>query len=261
MLRSMRRQLRTWKEDFLRYWGRLRSFHRVALAILLAMAILPTARRYVLDPLKGQIGEARAALQEKEAPEVITLPDEDPEVQELLLKIESLEETLVSHRAKTKQAVAAWPEFTVANKGTILAAFGELISQSGMTRLEFRDAAAEPLAGSAKPSAGTRTSRTPTARAPAKTPEKTSAKEPGQAVDKEPLESARYRYVLAGSFEDVRGFLTKIDKFGYPAKIEQASLQLAGNGDGPPGAALPPARPNTAPELHLSFYLKLYYHD
>jgi hypothetical protein len=260
MLRSMRRQVRGWREDFLRYWGRLRSFHRVALAILLALAILPTARRYVLDPLKGQIGEARAALQEKEAPEVITLPDEDPEVLELQLKIESLEETLVSHRAKTRQAVAAWPDFSTASKGTILAAFGELISQSGMTRLEFRDAATAPLDAPAKSSAGTRPSRTSAARASAKTPEKTPAQAPGPAADKEPLESARYRYVLAGSFEDVRGFLTKIDKFAYPAKIEQASLQLAGGGDGP-GAALPLARPNTAPELHLSYYLKLYFHD
>lgn len=267
MLRVMRRQARAWKDDFLRYWGRLRSFHRVALAILLAMAIIPAARRFVLDPLKAQVGEARAALQEKEAPEVVTLPEEDADVQELQLKIESLEASMDGHRAKTKQAVAAWPEFTAANKGAILAAFGERITQAGMRRLEFRDASAAPPAAQARPAAGARpgarASRT-TAAAPTKTakttPEPAAGKVPDAAADKEPLASARYWYVLAGSFEAVRGFLAQIDRFAYPAKLEQVRLQLA-DGDDESGAAPPMPQVNAAPELRLSFVLKLYFHD
>ncbi len=263
MLRSIRRQLRAWKEDFLRYWRRLRSFHRVALAILLAMVIVPFARRYALDPLQTEIAETRAALQEQEAPVLVTLPDDDPEVVELLMQVESLEETRESFRLERERAVDAWPAFGKSNRGSILSAFGALISRAGMTRVEFREAGVAGRPAQAKPAAGTssldRTDRMSRSRSTERTQE-THDEPPERAGDAPPLASARYQYVLAGSFRGVREFLESIDRFSYPARIEQVRLQLAGYED-KSGVSLPRPQPNAVPSLRLSFMLKLYFSD
>lgn len=255
MMRSVRRQLRGWKRDFLGMWGRLRSFHRVALGILLAIVLSRAAIYYPINPLKDEIAVAQEALVESEAPETVTLREDDVEIQELELKNEGLEQGMPARRAKMQEAIAKWPDFSKANKGAILAEFGELITQSGLTRLQFHDDEAGPLEPEEEETGRGRSVRRasrPTAKKPP-TPAPTAAKP-------EPLATAIHSYVLAGSFENIQGFLKAVDTFSYPARIEELSLKLAGI-ETEDGTQPLPIQPNAPPQIRLSFRLKLYFHQ
>jgi hypothetical protein len=248
MMRSMRRQLRAWKQDFLSVWGRLRSFHRVALSIVLAMGMVVVARDRLIDPLKAEIAAARTAMEEAETPDQVTLPEDDVEIQELQLKIESYQDSLASYEKERDEAIAAWPAFRKADRGKILAEMGDLITQSGLIRLEFHDDESAPPEADEK-----KTGRA--ARRPPPKPE-----EQAKPKAAEPLESGVYSYVLLGSFEAVRAFLDKISQFSYPARIENVSLQLDEQKSDDESLP-PPVRPNAPPPLRLSFQLKLYFHE
>ena len=234
-------------------WGRLRSFHRVALAITLAMVVVVVARKHVIDPLKGEVAEAKKSLEENEVPETVTLPEEDVEIQETELKVESLEERLPEYQAELKKAMESWPKFSKADKGKILAEFNDLIAQSGLTQLEFREGAI-PLETEEDPKRSARRTRRPAV-------EKASEEASAASKTSEPMETAIHSYVLTGTFADVRAFLAKIDKFSYPARIEDPRLQLAELASEDDADAPAPVRINAAPQLRLSFRLKLYFHD
>jgi hypothetical protein len=253
-MRAIRRQLRAWREEFLQLWGRLRSFHRVSLGIILAFAMLSLAQRYGFSVLKSEIAKARETLEEKEVPDFVTRPEDDPDTQELQLRVESFEETLAARRSELEKAVAAWPRFTKADQGTILAKFNELITEAGLQCLTFRDAAL-PLPEEARSDSrrGSRGRRPPPAK-PVATDEKTKAKEP--------LETAVHSCVLAGSFDGICDFLEKVDRFEHPARLEKVHLELADAAtQSEEESPAPPIRPNEAPVIHLSFELKLYLSD
>lgn len=254
-MRAIRRQLRAWREEFLQLWGRLRSFHRVSLGIILAFAMMSLVQRYGFSVLKSEIAKARETLEEKEVPDFVTRPEDDPDTQELQLRVENFEETLAARRSEREKAVAAWPRFTKADQGTILAKFNELITEAGLQRLTFRDAALTPpedAEPSARRGSRGRRGRGPPPAKPEATDEKDQAKEP--------LETAVHSCVLAGSFDAVSEFLEEVDEFEYPARLEKVRLELAdGVTQSEEESPAPLIRPNEAPVIRLSFDLKLYF--
>ncbi|GEM_PF-4806353 len=259
MMRALRRQLRAWKQEFLQFWGRLRSFHRVSLGIILAFAMMSAAQRYGFSVLKREIAEEKETQQKQEVPDLVTRPEDDPETQELQLRLENIEQTIGSHRAKRQKAVAAWPRFTKADQGTILAKFNDLVSQAGLTTETMHDAASKPPEAEDK---GTRQGsrvQKPPAEKP-KAPEKKSNDSAEKPKAKEPLDSVVYCCVLAGSFSEVRKFLQEVDKFEYPARLEKIRLELTETASDE-GEQTPWLRPNAAPVIRLSFDLRLYFYE
>jgi translation initiation factor IF-2 len=277
----MRRQLRAWRQEFGGMWGRLRSFHRVALGITLAMGVMLGGRPYLYDTLKAAVREKREALKKMDAPESIPRPDDDPDSVELRLRIEGLEKGMDARRKERQQAVAAWPAFGKAEKGAIIARFDDLIAQSGLERLEFRDsalpaappasAARDPAAAAAEKAKAERERREAERRAQAekdkaakaaeKAAEKSATeKKPAKAKAEKPkpkdaFATAVHGYVLAGPFASVRRFLEAADTFAYPARLENVRLELADP------AGTPPPGQRAGPVIHLSFNLKLYLND
>lgn len=283
MIRSLRRQLRAWKREFLGFWGRLRSFYRVCLGIILAFAMVGAAERFAFKSLKIAITEERDAQKEKEIPEVVTRPEDDPDTQELGVRLENAEERIVKTRETLKKTLAAWPRFGMGDKGPIVTQFGGAIAQAKLTPLAIFDSAQTPSA--AAQGAKEAASRKRTSAAASKADEKGKDTQDGKD-DKEKtapapkapavaLETVEYTYSLAGSFSEIRDFLRGIENFAYPARVESVTLRLAETAsaeaeadadakgkvkeaESPP---LPPVLPNQVPSLHLDFRLKLYFHD
>ena len=257
MMRALRRQLRSWRQEFLQTWRRLRSFHRVALGIILAFASMSAADRYLYGPLKGSVAEELEKQKELEVPALVTRPEDDPEIQEAGLRIESAEQSAARQREEMAKAVAAWPPFTKADQGTIVAKFNDLIGRAGLRCLRFGEG---PLPAQDEAAGKTRAAPAPRRVAATKKDAKADAKADEAPAAKIPLHSVVHHCMLAGSFEAIQKFLREAERFEYPARIEKVRLalpDLAADAKSP----LPPVQANSPPEIQLNFELTLYYHE
>ncbi len=257
MMRALRRQLRSWRQEFLQTWRRLRSFHRVALGIILAFASMSAADRYLYRPLKASIAEQQEKQKELEVPALVTKPEDDAEIQEAGLRIESAEQSVARQREEMAKAVAKWPPFTKSDQGAIVAKFNDLIARAGLRCLQFGEG---PLPAQDEAAGKTLAAPAPRRPAAAKTAAKTDAKADEAPAAKSPLNSVVHHCLLAGSFEAIQKFLREAERFEYPARLEKVRLALPDLAPDPK-TPLPPVQANTPPEIRLNFELTLYYHE
>ncbi len=253
MMRALRRQLRSWRQEFLLVWRRLRSFHRLSLGIILAFAGMSAANRYLFQPVKAGIAEEQEKQKELEVPELVTRPEDDPDIQELELRIEGFEKTLAQQRKALDDAVAKWPPFNKAEQGAIVAKFNDLIARAGLRCLKFGEG---PLPAAEDPTAKSSRSTRPRRAAP----KEKDAEEDKTPAAKTPLDTVVHHCVLAGSFGAIRKFFEEAEQFGYPAEMGKVRLELPQPASDE-ASPLPPVRPNAPPEIQLSFELKLYFHE
>lgn len=260
-MRAFRRQLRAWREDFLAVWGRLTTFHRVALGICLAIAIIYAGREWWTDPLQAQVNAARTEFQESDPPSPIPTIETDEEIAESVTKIDGRKGTVGQKKKEMEQAIAGRPQVTAANREHALAEFTTLFSKNSLMLLAGGPAADTPAPAAAKSRSTKASSRKAT---PAKTPAATAA-----GKDEPPMKSEKYDYRLEGTFENIFAFLNQVAEYKYPAKLSDMKIFVEGTPepDTAVAAAKPPAKTPVSPvrtgppKLHLEFRLTIYMQD
>ncbi|MDO4571270.1 MAG: hypothetical protein Q4D38_12870 [Planctomycetia bacterium] len=264
-MRALRRQLRAWRDDFLKFWGRLTTFHRTALGILIAIGLVYVGRVQWIDPMNVKIAEAEEALKESAPPDPIPTIETDDEVQEAIAKIEG-REGMRDKRKQEMEAVAdSRPKVTASNKDSVWAEFALLVSQN-----KLRLVLSEPLSAAAPPPAAApaRRTRSSKAKTKAKEDEKT-AEDTSVANSASPFPMEKYQFHLEGTFENIMKFLETASKYPYPSKIENVQLgtylveeSKEGKKDAKTGAKTSAPvyvpTPGEPPRLQLKFVFTLY---
>jgi hypothetical protein len=99
MIRIIRRALREWKREFLAFWSKFSAFHRIVIAIILAMAIVYAARSRLFDPLQSELTATMVELDTRGVPLRIPDPHNDEVVQDERLRSENLRRSIENHAA------------------------------------------------------------------------------------------------------------------------------------------------------------------
>lgn len=132
MRRQIRRALRQWETEFAVFWARFTTFHRVALAILLAIGMIYGARRYAFDQRRAELDTRRKELQRQNVPAHVPSPGEDEEVQQNLLRTEGIGESLAQLREETAAVAAARGRPDYARALEAVAALDAAIDRHGL---------------------------------------------------------------------------------------------------------------------------------
>ncbi|MDO4550004.1 MAG: hypothetical protein Q4C96_01990 [Planctomycetia bacterium] len=261
-MRVIRRQLRAWREDFQKIWGKLKTFHRTALGILIAISMVYGGRVQWIDPINTKIAEAQEALKESNPPDPIPTIETDDEVQETLAKIEGRKGTRDKRKKEMEAIIDSRPKVTLQNKERTWAEFTLLFSKNHLLLVSSAPFSDTPAATSAAPNS-TRVRSTSRAKTAVKSQEKEVASENNQS----PFPTEKYQFHLEGTFKNIHSFLEEAAKYPYPSKIDQIQLGLTlpeesdvknreTNMDFTPISAAP--APGVAPKLQLKFHFTLY---
>ncbi|MDR1959655.1 MAG: hypothetical protein LBQ54_11545 [Planctomycetaceae bacterium] len=272
-------------------WGRLKTFHRTALGILIAIGIAYAGVRYCVDPLLAQIAEAKEKLEESEPPDPVPSVETDEEVQKALAKMEGHEAAMNAKKTEMEQIAGTRPKITPLNKDMVLSEFTAMFSKNKLLLLQGGPVPAagtevnppKPVSASSanrsgtpakKPAVPSKTTAPPKAAAPSKAAAaKTASKNPPEVStpkeEEPPLKSEKYEYHLEGEFENLFGFLKQSESFEYPARISGIYLgtdaaEEKQTGTGPSSKSVLPSRPaseKTNHKLQLQFHLTLYFHE
>lgn len=256
-MRVLRRQLRAWREDFQKIWGRLKTFHRTALGILIAIGMVYAGRTIWIDPLNAEIAAAEETLKESDPPDPIPAIETDNEVQEALAKIEGREGMRDKRKKEMEKIAASRPKVTILNKESAVVEFTRLFSQNHLLLIS-----GSPYSEVPPPQATTkpRKSRLSSRKKEADTQKKTTEK--ADSSDSPPLATEKYRFHLEGKFHDIYAFLKEAAKYPYPSRIEQIQLgfllpdETSTNKKSPQGTDLP--TPGSSEKLQLKFQFTLY---
>ncbi|MDO4583783.1 MAG: hypothetical protein Q4D62_06730 [Planctomycetia bacterium] len=219
-MRVLRRQLRAWREDFQKIWGRLKTFHRTALGILLAIGMVYGGRTIWIDPLNAKIAEAEEALKESAPPDPIPTIEADSEVQEALAKIEGREGTREKRKKEMEAVAASRPKVTLQNKEVALAEFRNLYLQNHLLAISESPVSEVPSPQETNP----RRTRASSRKKGEEKSESTTENAVSKASGKSPLATEKYRFHLEGKFHDIYAFLKETSSYPYPSKIEQIQL-------------------------------------
>jgi len=244
-MRGLRRQLRRWRQEVGGYWARLRTFHRTALGMFIAIALVWGARETLLDPMAGELREMNEALADAGAPAVVPVPEEDNDVLELRELVENLERTLAEAKAREAEAVAEARPLRPEEKGLAVTETGALIAEAGLRvkRLEERSPAPSGTASpqDAAPKKGA------AGEAEASAPETRPAEGP--------LPQSVHDYSVYGTFDGIQRFLEAMDEYPWPSRLTALSITV-------PEEGVAGTRQNTLdPAIELTFQQVLYYYD
>lgn len=132
MIRMLRRTLRTWKRDFLGYWGKLTTFYRIVLGILLAMGLVAGGRSRFLDPMERELTDLRRTLERRGVPGAVHTPDTCPDLAEDRLRRENLERSLENRRDELRAVEAQTALRLEARAADAAARLLALVSQNGL---------------------------------------------------------------------------------------------------------------------------------
>ena len=190
MNRAMRRAMREWKEEFSRNWQRLNTFMRIVLGVMLAMALVWGARRWVLDPLQQQLSILREENSVIDMPDGIIRPEVDIEVQENKLKAESLTVSLADAVKRVKEVAAHDDVVSLASKGEVLTAMAQLISRHHLLLRSHKEKVVD------------------------------------ETIDPPAVPVSHHMYCVTGSFQAIRSFLHALNAFGYLSWFDGFELQL-----------------------------------
>ena len=225
-MKALRRQLRTWKQEIGSSWARLSSFHRTALGIALAIAMVLVVRKTVLDPLKDRVTKIITELEDGGVPPVVSTPEEDNEIQELELQIENLERTLITVREDEAAIVREFRPLRLEERSAAIAETGKRLSRSGLRVQSIEDPAL---------------ARQKDGKAPAQSPRA--------------LTSSVNAYAVQGSFAAVHHFLKEMDSYPWPMRVEGVSISIMTGENGLPTSSA------GDPLVELRFNQRLLYYD
>jgi hypothetical protein len=266
MKRAIRRQLRIWYSDISGYLSKLRTFHRTALGIILAIVIIFVARKYWLDPLRAEVAEQESKYEKSEPPNPLPTIESDEEITLANEQIISREKSAETKKREMETVTASRPKITQQNRESVLSELAAIISKNKLVLVLAGNSETDTIAATqktTKPAARKNTDNKATPNTN-KTPPKTNTKnqpqknepEPPKKQDNEPpLKYEEYTYNIEGDFGDIFNFLKQIETFKYPIKITKFYL----GSDQPATNNL--YTTTKREKLQLKFNLILYFHN
>ncbi|MDR0705326.1 MAG: hypothetical protein LBF88_10110 [Planctomycetaceae bacterium] len=252
MWRLLRRQLRLWHKDFASAWGRLKTFHRTVLGILIAIAIVYAARKYWLDPISANIADAQSKYDKTEPPNPLPTIEDDNEIILVQEQIFQREKTAADKKAEMERVAKSRSKITPQNIDAVRSELETLISQNKLTLLL---GGVSSKAENSLPTAKTTSPAQTTASAQKSNENIQKAKQETVTVSNEPpLKYEEFVYKAEGRFSDILHFLKQMETFTYPAKITQFYL-------GSPTTVAQSLQERRNEKLQLQFHFILYFHE
>lgn len=196
MIRQIKKQIKGWGDEFSRLWGRLKSFHRVALGIALAIGLVWLMRETTLDPLQKKLGTIEKSLSSLGVPQPVPPPEEDNDIQEQELRITNMEQTLAQAREKLEKTVLKMSPLRKSQKSDAVAETYRLVTRAGLRVKSYSE---PPLKDSQKKSV---------------------------------LPVSEHEYVLEGSFDGIYHFLDSMNGFPWPCRIFKTRIASVSGDDG-----------------------------
>lgn len=138
MRRQFQRALRQWKKEFLTFWKRFNAFQRIVIGILIAMALVYSARLGILDPLSVELDEKRKTLKDKGIPSRVPDPETDDQIQQDILRAENLAESLAEEKIQRRKAESKTEYRLDVTPADVQAALISLAARSGLRVHENR---------------------------------------------------------------------------------------------------------------------------
>ncbi|MDR3197419.1 MAG: hypothetical protein LBU34_06065 [Planctomycetaceae bacterium] len=252
MRRLLRRQLRLWHKDFASVWGRLKTFHRTVLGILIAIAVVYAARKYMFDPIKVTIAAAKSKYEQSEPPNPLPTIENDEDIILAQEQIISREKTAAEKKAEMERAAQSRPKITQQNKESVRSELEAMISKNRLTLLlggVSSKTELNPSTAKSIPATKSTASHPKSNVNASKTQQETSA-----SPEEPPLKYEEYDYKIEGHFNDILNFLKQMETFAYPAKITQFYL-------GTPETVSQTLNDRRSETLQLQFRLILYFHE
>ncbi|MDR0608652.1 MAG: hypothetical protein LBG58_00905 [Planctomycetaceae bacterium] len=270
MWRLLRRQLRIWHKDFASGWGRLNTFHRTVLGILIAIAIVYAARKYCFDSISATIAEAQSNYDKSEPPNPLPTIENDSDIIIAQEQIIGREKTAAEKKAEMERVAKSRPKITQQNKESVIIELEAMISKNKLTLLRRVASSTTPLAPPNTRTTSTAKSTSPPKTNPAaktatsnqKSNENTPKTKQENPVlpDEPPLKFEENDYKIEGRFSDLLNFLKQMETFAYPAKITQFYLG-ASETTSPTRPPLQKVNSRQSEMLQLQFRLILYFHE
>ncbi len=177
-------------------WSRLSAFRRSCVGLSVAVLMAYVVIHFKVRPLQQQRLDLERTLESRGVPIAVPRPADDNDLQETLLKIESLEDSLQRTRHLTTQTIAETGAASQREEGRVVGVFDKLVLENGLDLLNRKRNAckdADIIRG---------------------------------------LAITEYTCVLAGSFEQTRAFLQSLGTFNYPCHIAKLSVRVHSSGDG-----------------------------
>ena len=214
MIRAVRRTLRGWKRELLSFYGRFNTFRRIVVGIVLAMGLVYSARRFLLNPEQKDIRDVESRLKNDSVPDVVPRIDTDKETQDSLLRAETREKQLVEFQERLAAAERQSRFSLDASVSDANEALNALAIDCGLRVNKKAGVAAAPPAAE-------------TEKAPAKGAGKKSGvpePEPAEPADAIPANAAANDYELRGDFASIKKFLQRADELPFLARIEKIAF-------------------------------------
>ncbi|MDR2704566.1 MAG: hypothetical protein LBC02_02190, partial [Planctomycetaceae bacterium] len=229
MWRLLRRQLRIWHKDFASGWGKLKTFHRTVLGILIAIAIVYAARKYCFDPISATIADAQSKYDKTEPPNPLPTIENDSDIIIAQEQIIGREKTAAEKKSEMERVAKSRPKITQQNKESVRSEFEAIISKNKLILLLGGVASTTTTLSqpTARTTATTKSSSaTKTAASNQKSNDNTQKTKQESPVlpDEPPLKYEKYDYKIEGRFSNIHNFLKQVETFPYPAKITQFYL-------------------------------------
>ncbi|MDR2762430.1 MAG: hypothetical protein LBB88_07520, partial [Planctomycetaceae bacterium] len=225
MKRAIRRQLRIWYADITGYLSKLKTFHRTALGIIIAIVIIYAARKYWLDPIRAEIFELESNYEKSEPPNPLPTIESDEEITLAKEQIESRSKNAESKKREMETVAKSRAKITQQNKESVLSEFASIISKNklivvlgGAPEPDNSTPSNSPRSTPTRPASrptitrvSAEISKTPTKQSPTKQ-QKTTTKKNTKPTDKKsesetkstpqnvekPLKTEHYLYYLEG---------------------------------------------------------------
>ncbi|MFP4175959.1 MAG: hypothetical protein ACLFT2_01930 [Candidatus Brocadiia bacterium] len=222
----MSRSLWEWKDQITHAWDRLSTFMRICVGFGIAIGMAYLVINDRVKPLQMQVEELNEETKADGAPARVPEPDDDDELQETKLRIESMEKTTQKKRKKLARTITKHNIASEEDEGQVVGEFDRMVYESDLNALSRKRLA-----------------------------KKTAA---------EKLMVARYHYLLEGEYDGIYAFLSRLNDFPHLSRLSSLSIQTpepkrnetegARTRDGTKKDSPVDRRP----ELHLEFDLHLF---
>ncbi len=196
MIRQFKKQIRSWKDEISRMWGRLKSFHRTALGIFLAILMVLAMRETTMDALQGELETTEKNLSSLGVPQQVPPLEEDNDIQEQELRIKSMEESLERARKSLEKTVEKKSPLRKEQKSEAVAETYRLVTRAGLRVKSF----IEPT--------------------------------PEESQEKMALPVTEHDYVLEGIFNGIYLFLKSMKDFPWSCRVYAVEIASVIGDDG-----------------------------
>ncbi|MDR1963571.1 MAG: hypothetical protein LBQ50_07310 [Planctomycetaceae bacterium] len=249
MLRTLRRQLRIWHKDISSGWGRLKTFHRIVLGIVITIAVIYGARKYWFDSISAAIAETQSKYDKSEPPNPLPTIETDSDIIMAQEQLIGREKTAADKKTEMERVAKSRPKITQQNKEAVLSELAAMISKNKLILLS------SGISAQTEPTTKTVTPATKTTSSKKQNENTTKPKQETPASPEEsPLKYEEHDYKIEGHFSGILNFLKQLETFAYPIKITQLHL-------GTPEMTPKTINDRRTEKLQLRFHLILYFHE